>query len=125
MVRRLAAQLLLLGLGISLFGSAQESHRRPNPTPPSRPADIFDQMERQADGSKQATAAQPAALRREREAALADLSRELDGVIQSATELQSRLKGVDPNTVVSVELRNESKQLEDLAKKIRKQIGSL
>ena len=120
---RFLPSILVVSLVFSASLAGQKNHTldwKSGATP-----NVFDQMERQADGSKQATAAQLAALRREREAALADLSRELDGVIQSATELQSRLKGVDPNTVVSVELRNESKQLEDLAKKIRKQIGSL
>ena len=86
---------------------------------------VFDQLDKQGNGSQQPSLAEHAALRQQREAKLADLSRELDAIIHAASDLQERLKTTDPNNTVSVELRNQGKRLEESARKIHKQIGSL
>ncbi len=46
------------------------------------------------------------ALRQLREAQIADLNRELGEMAKAASDLQERLKSVDPNAMVSVELHN-------------------
>ena len=86
---------------------------------------VFDQMENQGNGSQQPSPAERVALRQQREAKLADLSLELDAIIHTASDLQERLKTADPNNKVSVDLRNQGKRLEESARKIHKQIGSL
>lgn len=86
---------------------------------------VFDEMEKQANGSPRPSPAEQDALRQQREAKLADLNRQLADIIRTATDLRELLKSVDPNATVSVELRNQGKQLEESARKIRKQIGSL
>jgi hypothetical protein len=86
---------------------------------------VFDQMDKQGNGSQQPSPAEHAALRQQREGKLADLSRELDAIIHAASDLQERLKTADPNNAVSIELRDQGKRLEESARKIHKQIGSL
>ncbi len=82
-------------------------------------------MDNQGNGSQQPSSAERAALRQQRQAKLADLNLELDAVIHTASDLQERLKTTDPNNTVSVDLRNQGKRLEESARKIHKQIGSL
>jgi hypothetical protein len=86
---------------------------------------IFDSLETQAEDTKAPTAAETAALRQQRDAKVTELGRELDGIIRTATALQEQLKTADANNVLSLELRNQGKLLEDSAHKIRKQISSL
>ena len=82
-------------------------------------------MEKQGNDSRQLSPGEQQALRRLREAKIADLKRELGEMAKAASDLQESLKSVDPNAMVSVELRNQGKQLEESARKIHKQIGSL
>jgi len=82
-------------------------------------------VEKQGNDSRQLSPGEQQELRRLREAKIADLKRELGEMAKAASDLQERLKSVDPNAMVSVELRNQGKQLEESARKIHKQIGSL
>jgi len=86
---------------------------------------VFDTLEKQGNESRQLSPAEQQALRRQRQAKIAELSRELSEMAREASDLQERLKSVDPNTTVSIELRNQGKGLEEAARKIHRQIGSL
>ena len=86
---------------------------------------VFDQMDKQGNGSQQPSPAERAALRQQRIAKLTDLSLELDAIIHAASDLQECLKSADPNNTVSIDLRDKGKRLEEFARKVHKQIGSL
>jgi t-SNARE complex subunit (syntaxin) len=113
--------VLLLAFAVDVLGQKKHNLNWKTGASPN----VFDTVEKQGNGSQQPSAAERAALRQQREAKLADLSRELDAIIHAASDLQERLKTADSNNTVSVELRNQGKQLEESARKIHKQIGSL
>jgi S1-C subfamily serine protease len=112
---------LLLACSFSLSGQKRHTLDWKTGTSPN----VFDQMDNKGNGPQQPSPAERAALRQQRAAMLADLNLELDAVIHTAADLQERLKTADPNNTVSVELRNQGKRLEESARKIHKQIGSL
>lgn len=120
-IRSLLFVALLLVCGVALSGQKNHTLDWKSGASPN----VFDQMEKQTDESKRLSAAELAALRQQREARLAELNRELADVIRTASDLQERLKTLDPNTTISVELHQQGKQLEDFARKIRKQISTL
>jgi hypothetical protein len=124
MVRRLAAQSVLLGLAMSLCGSAQQSHRRPNPTPPSRPADVFNQLEKQGQEPDKAQSAQEAA-RKQRSASLAELNTEIPRLVELAQKLQQGLNAADLNQTLPSDLQHQAQELEKAARKISKQVHAL
>lgn len=124
MVRRVAAGSLLLGLGISLCGSAQQSHRRPNPTPPSRPTDVFNQVEKEAQEPGKAQSA-PEAARKQRSARVAELKTEIPELIEVAQKLLEGLNAADLNRTLPSDLHRQAQELEKAARKISKQIHEL
>jgi len=117
----LVLAVLLLALAPDLPG--QKNHNLNWKTGAS--PNVFDKVEKQGSNSQQLSPGEQKALRQQREAKIAELSRELDQIAHAASSLQERLKAVDPNVAVSVELREQGKQLEESARKIHKQIGSL
>jgi t-SNARE complex subunit (syntaxin) len=117
----LVLAVLLLAIAPDLPG--QKNHNLNWKTGAS--PNVFDTVEKQGSNSHQLSPGEQKELRQQREAKIAELSRELDQIARAATDLQERLKAVDPNATVSVELREHGKQLEESARKIHKQIGSL
>jgi len=113
--------VLLLAFAIDVFGQKNHNLNWKTGTSPN----VFDTVEKQGNDSRQPSPGEQQELRRLREAKIADLKRELGEMAKAASDLQERLKSVDPNAIVSVELRNQGKQLEESARKIHKQIGSL
>jgi len=113
--------VLLLAFAVGLPG--QKNHNLNWKTGAS--PNVFDTLEKQGNDSRQLSPGEQEALRRQREAKISELSRELGEMARAASDLQERLKSVDPNTTVSIELRNQGKGLEESARKIHRQIGSL
>ncbi|MGB0037032.1 MAG: hypothetical protein WBP79_16305 [Candidatus Acidiferrales bacterium] len=103
--------------------SGQKAHRLEWKTGSS--PNVFDQVEQQGEAGKQPSSLEQTAIRHQRQTKMAELSRELGDIIHSASDLQERLKATDPNKVVSVELLNQGKQLEEAARKVHKKISSL
>ena len=118
--------LLTLSCLVLLFGASASGQRNHKPNWQSGASpNVFDTVEKKADDSKEPPAAEAAAQRQHREAKVSELNLELEDIIRTASELQECLKAADPNNVVSVDLRTQGKQLEEAARKIRKQISSL
>ena len=124
MVRRVAAGSLLLGLAISLCGSTQQSHRRPNPTPPSRPTDVFNQVEKEAQEPGKAQSAQEAA-RKQRRASVAELKTEIPRLIELAQKLQQGLNAADLNRTLPSDLHRQARELEKAALRISRHVHEL
>ncbi len=123
-MHRLLASLLLLGMLGSLGLRAQESHRRPNPAPPSSP-NVFDQLEKEESASRQEERERQAAVRKQREAELARLAQELPRLISLAQDLQERLKVANLEAALPADLRQQSWKLEQLARDINKRVRKL
>jgi hypothetical protein len=111
-------------LAISLCGSAQQSHRRPNPTPPSRPTDVFDELGKQAQEPDKAQSAQEAA-RKQRSTSVAELKTEIPRLIGAAQKLLEGLNAADLNQTLPADLHREAQELEKAAHKISKQVRGL
>ena len=104
---------------------AQTSHRQPNSQPPRGPNDVFDQLGKQKTESLKEQAAQQAAARQQRSAKLVELARELPRLIKLAQRLQERLSASDLGTALPVDLEKQAKELEQIARRIHKQIHDL
>lgn len=113
--------VLVLSITCSLLGQKNHTTEWKSGSKPN----VFDQIETEANGAKGPSAAENAAQRRQRADRLASLRQELDAVIQAASNLQQRLQSTDANTTLSLELRNQGKQLEESARKIRKALNDL
>lgn len=110
----------------ALFSSAvllaQTSHRQPNPKPPGQPS-IFDQLEKQK--TEPSTEQARDAAGQLRRANLAELEGELPRLIDLAQSLQMRLNTTDLETALPADLERQAKELEQIARRIHKQIRSL
>src|SRR4029077_18383179 len=72
--------VLLLAFAVDVLGQKKHNLNWKTGASPN----VFDTVEKQGNGSQQPSAAERAALRQQREAKLADLSRELDAIIHAA-----------------------------------------
>ena len=121
---RYLASALLFGM-LSLLGwVTQESHRVPNPKPPS-PPNVFDRLEKQSTQSREEQLRQQAAVREQRRAKLAELDRDLLRLNELAQNLQKRLKAIDLDITLPADLSRQSQELERVARQIHKQIRAL
>jgi len=84
----LVLAVLLLALAPDLPG--QKNHNLNWKTGAS--PNVFDKVEKQGSNSQQLSPGEQKALRQQREAKIAELSRELDQVAHAASSLQERLK---------------------------------
>ncbi len=123
-MRQHLANLILCVLLASFGLLAQTSHRQPNPKPPRGPNDIFDQLEEQRTESPKKQDAQQAT-RQQRGANLAELKRELPQLIELAQSLQNRLNTTDLGTALPVNLEKQAQELEQVARRVHKQIRNL
>jgi len=123
-VRRNLANFISCVLLASFGLLAQTSHRQPNPKPPRGPNDIFDQWEEQETESPKKQDARQAT-RQQRRANLAGLERELPRLIELAQSLQDRLNTTDLGTALPVDLEKQAKELEQVARRVHKQIRNL
>lgn len=117
-------ELLVCGI---LSGSAllaQTSHRRIDSNPPTRP-NVFEQLEKQATESQKEDRARQAAARQQRNANLAELDRELPRLIELAQDLRKQLNASDVETTLPVDLERQAQEVEQIARRIHKQIRSL
>jgi len=124
-VRQYSANLVVLALLASFGLLAQTSHRQPDPKPPRRPNDTFDQLEKQQKESPKEQAAQQAAARQQRSANLAELKRELPRLIELAQELENGLNVTDLETALPADLEPQAKELEQVARQIHKHTRNL
>ncbi len=124
-MRQYLANLILCVLLASFGLLAQTSHRQPNPKPPRGPNDIFDQWEEQETESPKIQDARQAAARQQRRANLAELKRELPQLIELAQSLQNRLNTTHLGTALPVDLEKQAKELEQVARRVHKQIRNL
>ncbi len=123
-MRDYLSDLLLCGTLASFGLLAQTSHRQPEPKPPREP-NVFDQMEKQKKESPKEQAARQAAARQQRGANLAELKRELPRVIELAQNLENRLNATDLETALPADLEPQAKELEQVARQVRKHIRNL
>ncbi len=123
-MRQYLANLILCVLLASFGLLAQTSHRQPNPKPPRGPNDIFDQWEEQETESPKKQDARQAT-RQQRSANLAGLKRELPRLIELAQSLQNRLNTSDLGTALPVDLEKQAQELEQVARRVHKQIRNL
>ena len=124
-MRQYLANLILCVLLASFGLLAQTSHRQPNPKPPRGPNDIFDQWEEQETESPKIQDARQAAARQQRRANLAELKRELPQLIELAQSLQNRLNTTHLGTALPDDLEKQAKELEQVARRVHKQIRNL
>ncbi len=124
-MRQYSANLVVLALLASFGLLAQTSHRQPDPKPPRRPNDTFDQLEKQQKESPKEQAAQQAAARQQRSANLAELKRELPRLIELAQELENGLNVTDLETALPADLEPQAKELEQVARQIHKHTRNL
>ena len=103
-------------------GAGQRMH---TPKKSSSSPNVFDSVERTATDSQEPSSAELASRRLERRAKVAELNRELEGIISAASGLEERLKATDANNIVSLDLQKQGKHLEETARKIRKKISEL
>ncbi len=118
-------RLVFCGVLTSACLLAQTSHRQPNPQPPKGPNDVFDQLEKEKTEPPKQRPAQQAAARQQRNANLAELERELPRLIELAQNLRKQLNASDVETALPVGLERQAKELEQIARRIHKQIRSL
>ena len=123
-MRRNLANFISCVLLASLGLLAQTSHRQPNPKPPRGPNDIFDQWEEQETESPKKQDARQAT-RQQHSANLAGLKRELPRLIELAQSLQNRLNTTHLGTALPVDLEKQAEELEQVARRIHKQIRNL
>jgi len=116
--RWLLKGVLVLCVPLSLLGQKNHTTEWKSGSKPS----VFDQLDAQTTNGNGSSQSELSAQRQQR---LADLRRELDAVIRSASALQQQLQSTDPNTTLSLDLRNQGKQLEEVARKIRKGLNEL
>jgi hypothetical protein len=126
-MRQCFAKVVLLALLPSFgFGLlAQESHRRPNPEPRKDPADVFNQIEQEQAESPKEEAARKAAARRQRSANLAELQKSLPRLVELAQSLQNRLHESDLETALPADLEKQANELEQVARRVHKQVRNL
>ncbi len=124
-MRQYSANLIALALLASFALLAQTSHRQPNPQPPKEPNDIFKQMEKQKKESPKEQSARQAAARQQRTANLAELKRELPRLVELARNLENRLNATDLETALPADLEPQAKELEQVARQVRKHIRNL
>ncbi len=116
---------LILCVSLASFGLlAQTSHRQPNPKPPRGPNDIFDQWEEQETQSPKKQDARQAT-QQQRRANLAGLERELPRLIELAQSLRNRLNTTDLGSALPVDLEKQAQELEQVARRVHKQIRNL
>jgi len=103
---------------------AQTSHRQPDPKPPREP-NVFDQMEKQNKESPKEQSGRQVAAQQQHSANLAELKRELPQLIELAQKLENRLNATDLETALPADLEPQAKELEQVARQVRKHIRNL
>ena len=116
----LVAALLLTGVA----ARPQSSHRRIGPKPPA-PPNVFDQLEKRHGAERQQELAQEAAARNQRHTDRAELARDLNELMGLAQKLQTQLDSTDLDKTLPVGLRQQSDELERLARRIHKRVRGL
>lgn len=119
-VSLLLAALLLTGVA----ARPQTSHRTIGPKPPA-PPNVFDQVEKRRDSERQGQRVQESAARDQRRAEREELTRELPQLIDLAQKLQTQLDSTDLDKTLPLGLRQQSQELERLARRIHKRVRGL
>jgi hypothetical protein len=117
--------IVLFGVLLAAYSLlAQTSHRQPNPQPPKEPSDIFKQLEKEKSEPAKERPSHAVATQ-QRSAQVAEVERELSQLVELAQGLQTRLTASDLEATLPVDLQRQAKELQRLAGRIHKQIGSL
>ena len=116
--------LLLCVLLGGLTALPQTSHRQLDPKPP-RPPNPLEQLGQQAEEDAKERARQQTVSREAREAARAELEKDLSRLMEVAEGLQSRLKALDANRVFPADLSRQGEELDRLARQVHRRIRKL